>query len=123
MRISSCQTRDIETETESSSDGPIIEEHITEKEEMNQKYLNSAQETLPSKAGIGQPSTRGGLPGPSMGSRSVEVQYTEKRKMRNEDLDTARRSVEKIEGPLMVYILQLPLRQTSLIQGMVALLS
>ena len=38
VKISSCQTRYNETETESSSAGSITEEHSREKEAINQKY-------------------------------------------------------------------------------------
>ena len=43
VKISSCQTRDNETEIESPSDGSITEEQSAEKEEMIQKDVNVAR--------------------------------------------------------------------------------
>ena len=87
LKMSSCQTRYNETETESSSGGSITEEQSTEKEEIKQKYINAAR-------------------------CSVEVS-TRMLEMNDMDLDTARRSVETIEGDPVRYALVSDTRQRS----------
>ena len=72
VKISSCQTRDNETEIESASDGSITDKQSTEKEKMNQKDLDA-------------------------GRCSVWVKSTRIHDINHMNIDTARRSVETIE--------------------------
>ena len=75
VKISSCQTRYNEKEIERSSDGFIIEEQSTEKEEMKLEKFNADRCSV-------EPRCR----------------KFEKCEMNHEDLDTAHRSVETLEG-------------------------
>ena len=88
VKISSCQTRDVETEIENNlNTARCSVEYITEKEKMNQIDLNAAR-------------------------RNVEDQPNEIGEMSQED--TARRSVEILEGdPICLKTLATVMQQPS----------
>ena len=91
VKISSCQTRDNETEIESSSDGSITEEQSTTKEEMTLKNLIAARCIV-----------------------KVEIRKVKhKCSMSTASFDTARRSVETIEGDPIRYALASDTQQRS----------